>query len=149
MDELFSINTGIDIDAPPEAVLSYLADPGHAGCWLSGVTAARSGIRVSCLDRVLELPAPAERAGRPRTVTLAATRPFAITVEMAALPYGEGCRVLFHLAAAPGDFFGVPERVVEIIARRRFAADLVALRELVTVGGSAPVAAGGALAPGP
>lgn len=127
---MLRVDALIDIEAAPATALEYLADRRNLPCWLSGVAEVdASRISLFCLDRRLDVRAPLLLERSAGLVSLEAVMPFHLVVKASALPYGTGTRVILRLEAQPGDFFGLPEPVVQLVARRRFAADLVALRE--------------------
>jgi len=64
-------------------------------------------------------------------LVFAATTPFPVHVSVALRSYAAGTRVLARVEAQPGGYFGIPEPVVGAILRRRLAADLVTLREVL------------------
>jgi hypothetical protein len=64
-------------------------------------------------------------------LTFASTAPFPVRVEVALRQFAGGTRVLVRVEAQPGGWFGIPEPVVGTILRRRLAAELVTLREVL------------------
>lgn len=134
----------IDVAGPAPAVFEILADSAQAPRWLSGVAVTRTGFEVNCLGQLLEIRAQIRRHTDQRRVSVEVAIPFPILVQVAALPYGAGCRVILKVEAEPGDRFGLPDRVLSRIASRRFAADLVALREQLEAGAVVSLARVGA-----
>ncbi len=70
-------------------------------------------------------------AGLGEDLAFAAAVPFPVRVEVALRRFAGGTRVLVRVEAQPGGWFGIPEPVVGTILRRRLAAELVTLREVL------------------
>jgi hypothetical protein len=126
----------VDVERSPADLREFLGDPANAPRWLAGVTAA-SGPReharfeLACLGHRLQVSGRLVENAADGRLLFTATQPFPISVQVALRPFAGGTRVLLRLEAAPGAYFDAPERVVGTIMRRRYAADLLALRELL------------------
>lgn len=126
----------VDIERAPEDLREFLGDPANAPRWLAGVTAAEgrrehARFDVVCLGHGMRISGRLVEDAAEGRLLFTASQPFPISVQVALRPFAGGTRVLLRLEAAPGAYFDAPERVVGTIMRRRYAADLLALREIL------------------
>jgi hypothetical protein len=126
----------VDVERAPADLREFLGDPANAPRWLAGVTAAEgpretARFDIACLGHRLQVRGRLVEDAAAGRLLFTADQPFPISVQMALRPFAGGTRVLLRVEAAPGAYFDAPERVVGTIMRRRYAADLLALREIL------------------